>query len=202
MARSVILFHLIVAAVSVAMVDISLIASPAHAENAENPPVAAAGTDSARLATLFARLQAPGEGWRLAETEILQIWSRSGSAAMDLLLARGTEALDGGDVTAALGHLTALTDHAPDFAEGWAVRAAALASAGLPGPAAADIARTLQLEPRHFAALTLLCQILAEMEDAARAEAACRASLAIHPHQQEAIDLLSLLQARREGVLM
>lgn len=149
---------------------------------------------------LFAQLAAPeGEGWRLAEADILREWSKSGSAAMDLLLKRGEEALDQGEVDLALGHLTALTDHAPGFAAGWQALAAAHAASGAFGPAGADLARTLALEPRHFAALTQLGAMLEEMGDPARALAAYRESLKIHPHQQEAIDGVARLERQQDG---
>jgi len=104
-----------------------------------------------------------------------------------------------GDIPSAIGHLTALTDHAPDFAAGFQTRAAAYATAGQFGPALADLRRTLELEPRHFAALTQLGAMLEEMGDDARALAAYRASLAIHPHQQEAIDGQARLEHKRIG---
>ncbi len=148
----------------------------------------------------FARLANPeGEGWRIAESDILREWSRSGSPAMDLLLRRGETALDQGDLAGAIGHLTALTDHAPDFAAGFQARAAAYAMDGQFGPALEDIRRTLALEPRHFAALTQLGAMLEEMGEDDRALAAYRASLAIHPHQQEAIDGQARLERRRTG---
>lgn len=158
--------------------------------------------DLTPLDALFADLQAPGDGWRMAETEILRIWSMSGSAAMDVLLQRGVAALDEGDLPSALGHLTALTDHAPDFAEGWAARGAAFAGALQFGPAAADLARALELEPRHFPSLTLLCGMLEDMGRDEAATLACQTSLGIHPNQPEAIDTLSRLIETRDGVLM
>lgn len=152
------------------------------------------------MEALFAQLAEPeGEGWRIAESDILREWSKSGSATMDLLLKRGEEALDQGDAEAAIGHLTALTDHAPDFAAGWQARAAALAASGRFGPAAADLAQTLALEPRHFAAMTQLGAMLEEMGDNDRALAAYRASLTIHPHQQEAIDGVERLERQQDG---
>lgn len=199
MAPRISLYHLVVAIFGLSVVGFLLTPAVGRAQTAENATEPAI---SARLDILFGTLRNPGEGWRLAETEILQIWSRSGSASMDLLLKRGTEALDAGELELALFHLTALTDHAPDFAEGWAARGAAQAAAGQFGPAASDLARALALEPRQFAALTLLCQMLEEMGAEARAEAACTASLALHPHQQEAIDALARLQYRRDGTLL
>lgn len=155
-----------------------------------------------KLDALFADLQAPGEGWRMAETEILRLWSMSGSASMDVLLQRGVAALDEGDLPSALAHLTALTDHAPDFAEGWAARGAAFAGALQFGPAAADLARALALEPRHFPSLTLLCGMLEDMGSHDVATEACQLSLTIHPNQPEAIDTLSRLVETRDGILM
>ncbi len=148
----------------------------------------------------FARLAEPqGEGWRIAESDILRDWSRSGSASMDLLLKRGEEALDLGDIPTAIGHLTALTDHAPDFAAGFQARAAAYAAAGEYGPAMADLARTLELEPRQFQALTQLGSMLEEMGEDDRALTAYRQSLTIHPHQQEAIDGVARLERKALG---
>lgn len=138
----------------------------------------------------------------MAETEILRLWSGSGSAAMDVLLQRGVAALDEGDYPSALGHLTALTDHAPDFAEGWAARGAAYAGAMQFGPAASDLARALKLEPRHFPSLTLLCEMLEDMGAHETATEACQTSLAIHPNQPEAVDTLSRLIEIRDGILM
>ncbi|MDQ1898885.1 hypothetical protein RAH32_00295 [Paracoccus sp. WLY502] len=149
---------------------------------------------------LFLRLANPqGESWRIAESDILREWSKSGSATMDLLLQRGEDALDEGDAPAAVGHLTALTDHAPDFATGFYTRAAAYATLGQFGPALQDLARALQLEPRHFPALTQMGVMLEEMGDADRALAAYRESLAIHPHQQEAIDGVARLERQQQG---
>lgn len=163
-------------------------------------PIPGAAQQADPLADAFAQLARPeGEGWRIAESDILRAWSRSGSPAMDLLLQRGEAALDMGDIPSAIGHLTALTDHAPDFAAGFQARAAAYAAAGQFGPALADLRQALILEPRHFAALTQLGIMLEEMGDDGRALAAYRASLAIHPHQPEAIDGAARLERKRIG---
>lgn len=156
--------------------------------------------ESPDMDALFQQLAEPeGDSWRIAESDILRQWSKSGSASMDLLLQRGQAALDEGNTEDAIGHLTALTDHAPEFAEGFQTRAAAYATAGQFGPALADLAKTLQLEPRHFAALTQLGAMLEESGDNERALTAYRASLKIHPHQQEAIDGVERLERLQLG---
>lgn len=116
------------------------------------------------------------------EREIWNEWSKSGSPAMDLLLQRGRDAMAAGRTDEAIEHLTALTDHAPDFAEGWNARATAYYNARLFGPSVADIAHTLALNPRHFGALSGLGAIFEELGRKDQALEVYRAALAIHPH--------------------
>ncbi|WP_444464309.1 tetratricopeptide repeat protein [Rhodobacter capsulatus] len=162
-----------------------------------------AGAETAGLERQFAELADPSyPGWEVAESDIRRAWSRSGSAAMDLLLKRGEEALDAGDLPAAIAHLTALTDHAPDFPEGWNARASAYYMAGQLGPAMADIAQVLRLEPRHWGALAGLGMILADMGDKARALSAFRASFALNPHQQDVKDSITRLEKELAGITL
>ena len=107
--------------------------------------------DSTRLDDLFRQLQSASDADAGPITQNIWIeWSKSGSAAMDLLLKRGQDALAAGDPMAAIDHLTALIDHAPDFAEGYNARATAYFQIGQLGLSIADIAHTLALNPRHF----------------------------------------------------
>lgn len=143
-----------------------------------------ASAEVASLESLYAKLADPDNAqWKLTEADILREWSKSGSAAMDLLLKRGQDAIAAGDYPAAIEHLTALVDHDPEFPEGWNARATAYFLSGQLGPSVADIARTLSLNPHHFAALDGLGMILEETGDKKKALAVYRASLAIHPHQ-------------------
>ncbi len=140
--------------------------------------------DTAAMDDLYRKLADPDNAqWQLAVSDVLREWSKSGSPAMDLLLRRGRDAMEAGDYAAAIEHLTALTDHAPDFAEGWNARATAYYLAGEFGPSVDDIRHTLALNPRHFGALGGLAMILEEIGDTDAALRAYRASLAIHPHQ-------------------
>lgn len=145
------------------------------------------GGDDNALAQMddwFAELADPGnQSWERPLADIEREWSRSGSPALDLLLMRGRQAMEEGDLDGAIGHLTTLTDQAPDFAEGWNARATAFYMAGRLGQSMADIRRVLILEPRHFGALSGLGLILNDTGDKQRALAAFRQSLAINPHQ-------------------
>ena len=149
-------------------------------------PLGVAAQDRARSDALLDRLgQADLRNWDLVESELVMIWSRSGSAAADYLLERGRAALAEGDLDAAYNHLTALTDHAPDFAEGWNARATLFFEMNRYGPSIADIQQVLALEPRHFGALTGLGFMLEEMGELDAALAAFRAAQAIHPHREQ-----------------
>ena len=156
-----------------------------------------------RLAGLFAELADPANArWQRTESDILREWSRSGSAAMDMLLKRGQQAMEAGDTEAAIAHLTALTDRAPDFAEGWNARATAYFMAGLYGPSLADIGRVLTLEPRHFGALSGLGMILEQTGNAEAALAAFRAARAIHPHRPDLDGAVKRLERDLEGTAL
>lgn len=180
---------------------------PATEEAAPMEPAApGAPTREARLReredldALFAELAQPeGETWARAESDILRIWSRSGSASMDLLAKRGEAAMDAGDNRAAIGHLTALTDHAPDYPNGWYLLGVAYDLDGDLGPAISAMAEVLGREPRHFGALTQLGSMLEELGDDRRALDAYRASLRINPHQQDAQDAVTRLNALTKG---
>jgi len=166
----------------------------------KNPPPAA---QQDPMADLYARLADPdNEDWALAESDILREWSKSGSPAMDLLLKRGQEAMQAGNFAVAIEHLTALTDHAPDFAEGWNARATAYFHAGRAGLSLADIRRTLILNPRHFGALAGLGMIFEELGQSDKALRAYEASLAINPHQEGVQQSVSRLKKLTEGIAL
>lgn len=137
--------------------------------------------------------------WEVVEQEVFQRWQISGSATADYLLRRGLAALEAEDFEAAYDHLTALTDHAPDFAEGWNARATLFHRMGMFGPAIADVQRALALEPRHFGALAGLGIMLEDMGQTARALEAYEAAHAIHPNQPDIERLRSQLRVRLEG---
>ncbi|MFC7703322.1 tetratricopeptide repeat protein [Plastorhodobacter daqingensis] len=153
-----------------------------------------------RVEELYEQLQREDQpGWQRIERALIAEWSKSGSAAADLLLQRGRAALSRNDPLEAIEHLTALTDHAPDFAEGWNARAEAFFRQGLYGAALADIARALELNPRHFIALSGLGTILEDLGQYEPALAAYRQARAIHPHQPDVKAAIADLERRVAG---
>lgn len=143
------------------------------------------------------RTAGPVDAPRIAR-DIEREWSRSGSAAMDMLLTRGKEALAAGDFPLAIDHFTALTDHAPDFAEGFHARAEAYFRRDLYGPALDDLQRTLVLNPVHYDAIFGLAVMMQEFGDLRRAADLYRQVLAIYPHHENAGEALSRL--KRDGI--
>jgi tetratricopeptide (TPR) repeat protein len=149
---------------------------------------------------LYSKLADPANAdWAIAQADILREWSKSGSPAMDLLLKRGRDAMEAGDLQAAIEHLTALTDHAPEFAEGWNARATAYFMAGQFGPSVADIEHTLALNQHHFGALSGLGQIFEAMDRPKQALKAYQAALAVNPHMVGVRDAIERLTRAEQG---
>ncbi|SMO41889.1 Tetratricopeptide repeat-containing protein [Thalassovita litoralis] len=131
--------------------------------------------------------------------EIALRWEQSGSAAMDLLLKRAKDAAQRGDLDVAVDHLTALTDHAPDFAEGWHLRASVYFQKEQPGLALHDLEMTLHLNPNHFRALFGLGVILEQLDKPELAHEAYTLALRIYPHYEEAKAALARLTPDAKG---
>lgn len=133
------------------------------------------------------------------ERQIIAQWEKSGSAAMDLLLRRGKDALDDGAPDEAAEHFTALIDHAPDFAEGYYGRASSYYLLGLTGPALDDIRQALNLNPRHFEAMRELGIIMEELQRPDDALEIYKMVLEMNPHSAEVLASVDRLQLQLEG---
>ena len=150
-------------------------------------------------AELLQKLQeaSPVDAPRVAR-EVETVWARSGSAAMDLLLKRGRDALEEGEFNVAIDHLTALTDHAPDFGEGFNARAEAYFRADLYGPALDDLETALALNPLNYNAMFGVAVMMQEFGDNRRAAQLYRKVLEIHPNHENAQAALERL--KRDGI--
>jgi tetratricopeptide (TPR) repeat protein len=88
------------------------------------------------------------------EDKIWSVWAETGDPALDKLMIRSSDAMGRSDFQAALKDLDTITAKKPNFAEGWNKRATVYYLMGDYEKALADIDRALELEPRHFGALS------------------------------------------------
>lgn len=180
-------------AAAASLVAITLAASGAVAQpgDAESQP-------DSEIERLLDQLSQPGlEDWERVESEIEHIWSRSGSDSMDLLLSRGREALSAQDYDTALQYFSALTDHAPDFAEGWNARATTFYLMEEYTLSIADIERVLALNPRHFGALQGLGIMFEQMGEPELSLRAFEAAYEINPNQPDVGDAIERLEREK-----
>ncbi|WP_286134857.1 tetratricopeptide repeat protein [Neptunicoccus cionae] len=155
------------------------------------------------LDQLFQELKtAEPDQWEGIEKQIFQELSKSGSAAMDLLLERGRDELREGNFDVAIMHFSALIDHAPEFAEGWNARATAWFAKERYGLSMVDIRQTLLLEPRHFRALMGLALILERLDRKKDALEIYKQVREIHPNRPEVEPAIERLGADLEGVAL
>jgi tetratricopeptide (TPR) repeat protein len=131
--------------------------------------------------------------------EVELLWRQSGSASADLLLKRGLDALERGEVEAAVDHLSALTDHAPGFAEGWVSRAGAFVRMGYYGMALSDLEHALAINPQHYEAIYGLGVILETIGHPADAYEAMELLQTIHPHYPDLSETLARLEPQALG---
>lgn len=137
-------------------------------------------------------------GQRVASA-IREEWSKSGSAAIDLLLHRGEMALQAGDPVGAAEHFTAAIDHDPGFAEAWHGRATAYYLTGQIGPAIDDLRQALVLNPRHFGAMEGFAIILEELDRPEQAFEVWKRVAAIYPTNPAATAAIDRLELALGG---
>ncbi len=134
------------------------------------------------------------------ERELELEWSKSGSAVMDLLLKRGRDALELSQTGPAIEHLTALTDYAPGFAEGWYSLALAYYQAEMFGPAMDALERTLALNGAHFGALRGVAAIHEQLGNDSLAYEAYARVLELRPFDEAVTEALERLAGRVQGI--
>jgi len=101
--------------------------------------------------------------------DIWQVWMTELSPAVGLLMDRGCKAMADGDFTEAIHDFSTIISEMPEYAEGWNKRATALYLRGDYKRSIDDIQKTLELEPRHFGALSgwaTICLIIGDEQKA------------------------------------
>jgi tetratricopeptide (TPR) repeat protein len=149
------------------------------------------------LDELFARLAASRDGDEALRTEdrIWDAWMHHPHRAAAEVLQRATRDIAARRYDIAETRLTALLRSDPCFAEAWHKRATLYYLLGRDAECLQDIKRTLELEPRHFAAILHFVEILLGGRAGAAAQIAldvrfaCFAALTLHPNLQRAREL-------------
>lgn len=137
-----------------------------------------------RLDGLFDQLQTTSSQAEAtaAQQQIWQIWVESDDIQVNRLMSSGIQALAAQQFAVALATFDRMVRQAPGFAEGWNKRATVHYLMGNYRASVVDIERTLELEPRHFGALSGLGLIYDAIEQPAAALRSFEAAVAINPH--------------------
>jgi tetratricopeptide (TPR) repeat protein len=161
---------------------------------------AAADQADKRLPGLFDQLKAtrsPSEA-EAVQQAIWSVWMESDNAEVNLLMLEGIDAINQGDFKRALAAFDAMVEIAPGFAEGWNKRATVEFLMDDLKASVADIRKTLELEPRHWGALSGLGQIYLALDDDEAALRAFKRALEIDPHLASVRAKIQEIEAKLE----
>lgn len=161
--------------------------------------VAHADQNDPRLPHLFASLQHTedaAEGAAVTE-QIWRIWLETDDPTESTLMQQGVDAMAAQRLEQALARFDALVEIAPGFAEAWNKRATVYYLLGEYARSAADVRRTLELEPRHFGALSGLGLLYLALDRDAAALSAFEEALRVNPHLPGPRHNIELIKQRR-----
>lgn len=146
--------------------------------------MAAADQNDPELPALFERLQHDLTPQEAAEVDrrIWILWLHSEDKTVNRLMAQGMVAMQRGALDRALERFNEIVEQAPDFAEGWNKRATVLYMMGRHRESVADVQSVLNLEPRHYGALSGLGMILVAIGREEEALEWLRRALEVNPY--------------------
>lgn len=151
-----------------------------------------------RLPALFKRLHDTSNlnEARLTEFMIWTIWGETGRPELDRLMEEGEVAMEKQDFHTAEARFSAVIAAKPDFAEGWNRRATMYYLAGDYPASLADIEHVLELEPRHFGAISGLGVVNMALEHHNAARDAFERVLSLYPLSVPAQENLKIVKKR------
>ncbi|QOF69747.1 hypothetical protein IG197_18040 [Aminobacter sp. SR38] len=170
----------------------------AFAQTSGDTVVAKADTQLDSLFSDLKRERNEKAAERLAN-RIWEAWYRSGSASVDLMMLWAQQALEAKKFDVALDFLDQVVTLQPQYAEGWNRRATVHFMMGNFRKSMTDIERTLELEPRHFGALSGMAQIMAATNHNELALQAWQRVLVIYPMLRNAQNEVSRLEEELAG---
>ena len=131
--------------------------------------------------------------------DIWASWLESGSAAADLVMARGVEAQSNGELELARELYDRVIAIQPGYAEVWNRRATTFLAEENYSEALRDVNEALRLEPRHFGAWTGLGSVFESFEAYDEALQAYEKALEIYPTFEPAVKGRARIKARSGG---
>jgi tetratricopeptide (TPR) repeat protein len=131
--------------------------------------------------------------------EIRTEWNDSGSATVNLLMQWADKAIQDKRNAAALDFLDQAIALKPNYAESWNRRATLNYANGSMRKSMSDIERVLDIEPRHFGALSGMAAILTESGNDTLALKAWERFLDIYPANRTAQEQMNTLAEKLAG---
>jgi len=133
------------------------------------------------------------------EEKLKLMFRASGSPSVDLLMTRAEAAQAASDKKTAKKLVEAITAIAPNYAEGWHTRAAMEEADGNDTDALVSLQKTVTLNPRHFAAMVELADMLEDYGDKGGALKLYRRALDLDPQLDVASRKVRELTTSVEG---
>jgi len=142
---------------------------------------------------------------KLAERAMWEVWSRSGDASVDRLLANGIEQMGAREGELAVRTFTEVIRRRPDFAEGWNKRATVYYLMGEYQKSLADCDEVMKRNPYHFGALSGYGMIYLQLDQPAKALDYFQRAQKVNPNLEsvnETVEMLKplLIQRRKDTI--
>ena len=117
--------------------------------------------------------------------QIWQNWYQHESNEIETLMSKGESSMRQSNFKEAVQYYTEVIEADPSFAEGWNRRATVYYMMGEYDLSTSDVAKTLELEPRHFGALSGQGMIYIALKDAESALEYMQRALKENPHMTQ-----------------
>ncbi|WP_409432432.1 tetratricopeptide repeat protein [Litorimonas sp. RW-G-Af-16] len=163
--------------------------------------LSAAAERQARLDDMFDRLKAApnADDANLIAEEIWAVWLDSGSASVNLVLRRGSDAQKKGKSKLARRMYDQVITLEPNYAEGWARSARLALEEKNYSRSLVEATRALVEEPRHFYALWTMGNVFEQLGRQEDALEAYREANSLYPELKAVKERLEILEAEIEG---
>lgn len=123
---------------------------------------------------------------RSTENQIWEIWFNHANDDVEQLIQMGVTRMNYNRYAEAMLIFTQLIENFPDYAEGWNRRATLHYILGNLDESIADIEKVLELEPRHFGALSGLGLVYLQQKQLSKAKQAFENLVDLHPNSPNA----------------